>query len=126
MLNVLIVDDDASIREMISIALRSKYKVDSFSSGENALIACSEKDYDIAFTDVSMPHMDGIEFSHKMSIVSPKTRIVFVTGLPDSVPKDNPSKVIAKPFVLKEIMNECDELLREMQESDTDVFEVAE
>jgi len=126
MLNILIVDDEATIREMISNSLRSKYKVDNFASGENALIACAEKDYDIAFVDVSMPHMDGIEFSQKMSIVSPKTRIVFVTGLPDSVPKNNPNKVIEKPFTLKEIVGECESMLREMQESDTDVFEVAE
>ena len=46
----------------------------------NALEICRNNDIYIAFLDIDMPQMNGIEFSKKLSEISPTTNIVFVTG----------------------------------------------
>src|SRR5207248_144979 len=67
-LRVLIVDDNAVAREILQEPLSAvASRVDSVSSGEEALAAVREKDpaepYDIVFMDWRMPGMDGLETS---------------------------------------------------------------
>jgi two-component system, sensor histidine kinase and response regulator len=67
-LRVLIVDDNAVAREILQEPLSAvANRVDSVSSGQEALAAVKEKDpaepYDIVFMDWRMPGMDGLETS---------------------------------------------------------------
>ena len=59
---VLIVDDDLSMRQMVSILLkRSGYTVEAVASGEEALAAVEGDWPDLVITDLNMPGMNGIE-----------------------------------------------------------------
>jgi two-component system response regulator PilR (NtrC family) len=59
---VLIVDDDLSMRQMVSILLkRSGYSVEVAASGEEALGAIENDWPDLVITDLNMPGMNGID-----------------------------------------------------------------
>ena len=57
-------------------------EVMTFSLPAAALKAVEEQKRlpDIAFIDIEMPHMNGLEFAVRLKTLSPGTRIVFVTG----------------------------------------------
>ncbi len=61
-LNVLIVDDDESIRDMLSIVLKDEnYNVLTAEDGKKALIHLKKNKINLVISDIKMPDMDGIE-----------------------------------------------------------------
>lgn len=59
---VLIVDDSATMRQMVSFTLRNAaYEVIEAEHGEEALTRMAEHTFDLIVTDLNMPVMDGIE-----------------------------------------------------------------
>ena len=38
------------------------------------------KDIDVAFVDIDMPGMDGVQFAHELKLINPKINIIFATG----------------------------------------------
>ena len=58
---ILIVDDSASIRQMLSFTLKSAgYEVDEAVDGKDGLGKAQRKTYNLVFTDQNMPNMDGL------------------------------------------------------------------
>jgi len=59
--NVLIVDDEESMRHLLAVILRDRgYEVRAVSNGEDALKELAARDYDLVLSDVRMPRMDGL------------------------------------------------------------------
>lgn len=58
---ILIVDDSASIRQMLSFTLKAAgYAVDEAVDGKDGLGKAQSKAYNLVFTDQNMPNMDGL------------------------------------------------------------------
>ena len=77
---ILIVDDDAGVRESLEELLRLEdYQADSTGSGEEALEALSEG-FDLVLLDIKMPGIDGVEVMHEIRKYHPDTRIIIITG----------------------------------------------
>lgn len=61
---ILIVDDSASLRQVVSIALRGEgYEVLEAANGKEALAKLDGKKINLIISDVNMPVMDGITFA---------------------------------------------------------------
>ena len=59
----LVCDDMAMNRNLIAMCLSSKgYAVEMAEDGLKGLNLCKTKKYDLVFTDIEMPNMNGIEF----------------------------------------------------------------
>lgn len=59
---ILVVDDQAEIREMTSMILANAgYTVDAAGSGPDALCRLRDEPYDLVLLDINMPGMDGWE-----------------------------------------------------------------
>ena len=59
--SILIVDDSASIRQMLGFTLRAAgYEVDEAVDGRDGLGKAQRKSYQLVFTDQNMPNMDGL------------------------------------------------------------------
>ena len=68
---ILLVDDDESVRSSLSqILSNAGYDVTSASSGEEALNCASKENYDLLLTDLKMPEMDGLELIKKLDDTS--------------------------------------------------------
>jgi len=62
--NLLVVDDSRMVRKIISVSLRHEKRIKLYeaASGLEALDKLIEADFDLIFTDINMPNMDGLEF----------------------------------------------------------------
>lgn len=112
---VLVVDDEATIRELLSeILSRAGCIVDMAENGRHALKMLRRGDppgrpyYDLIVSDVNMPEMDGISFYRALSENLPemKGRVLFVTGNSTreviSFFKEHGCKYIEKPNLFGE------------------------
>ena len=61
--NIMIVDDSASLRQVVSIALKSAgYDVTEACDGKDALTKLDGRKLHLIISDVNMPNLDGIGF----------------------------------------------------------------
>jgi two-component system chemotaxis response regulator CheY len=66
---ILVVDDQESVRKLVSIIVRSAgYHVIEAVDGEDALIQVAGKNIDMVITDLRMPKMDGVEFVRRLRL----------------------------------------------------------
>ena len=75
-----------------------------------------EEPFTLLLTDIVMPLMDGIELARRASEIDPELKIMFITGFAAvTLNTDNEApaeaKVLSKPFHLKDLVDQIDELL---------------
>jgi two-component system, chemotaxis family, chemotaxis protein CheY len=64
---ILVVDDSASVRQVVGLALRGAgYTVVEASDGKDALNKLDGQKFNLVISDVNMPNMDGISFLKEM------------------------------------------------------------
>lgn len=64
---IMVVDDSASIRQVVSIALKGAgYQVIEAVDGKDALAKLDGQKINLVISDVNMPNMDGITFVKEM------------------------------------------------------------
>jgi CheY-like chemotaxis protein/anti-sigma regulatory factor (Ser/Thr protein kinase) len=102
-LSILVVDDEEAVRETLAEMLKALgHDVKVADGGRSAMSALEAGRFDLVFTDLSMPEMDGWEVAREVRRRSPQTRIVVVTGYgrdASPTPADAPADiVIGKPF----------------------------
>lgn len=79
--NILVVDDDMSVRTTFSSVLRQEgYRVTAVKNGYEAIKAIDKDSFDLALVDLGMPGMDGIEVLEKIKTRRPQTRVIIFTG----------------------------------------------
>ncbi|MEA3315608.1 MAG: response regulator [Campylobacterota bacterium] len=102
--SVMHVDDEQDIQDIIKYILEPKVKDIYFASnGKEALEIYDKHKPDIVLSDISMPHMNGLDMSKKIKEQNPNTPIVLFTSFDNSdYLKDaintGIDKYIAKPF----------------------------
>ena len=78
---ILVIDDDAVVGRSFDRVLSGKgYDVNVALSGEEALETMNESDFDVVFTDIRMPGMDGLEVAERIKARCPWTPVVVITG----------------------------------------------
>lgn len=79
--NVLIVDDEASIRQSLSGALKDEgYKVTLAASGKEAIEALRADRPDVVMLDIWMPEMDGLEVLKQVKSEWPDQIVIMMSG----------------------------------------------
>ena len=81
MARVLVVDDEAGIREFLSEALADDdHEVAVAASGEAAWARLEREGFDLVLTDLSMPGMDGLSLLRKIREAQPEVEVVVITA----------------------------------------------
>jgi len=119
MFKILVVDDEAPIRDMLSDALRIfGYEADTAPDGPSALEKLRTSRFDMILSDINMPHMTGFELLRKVETAYPDVKRVLMTAynLDDymrMVRDHNVGNVITKtvPLNFKEIREILNSLL---------------
>ena len=79
--SILIVDDEAGIRDSLSSILREEgYLVEAVSSGEECLAHLARQQMDLVLLDVWLPKMDGLETLERMRQVGHFPMVVMISG----------------------------------------------
>lgn len=80
-LSILVVDDELSVRDSLTKWFREYgYNVDSSGSANDALRKVLPGKWDIAFLDIKLPGMDGIELNRKLKEIDPNLTTVMITA----------------------------------------------
>lgn len=118
---VLVVDDDAAIRQMFLTLLRRKgYAVESAHDGDEGLSLIRGGDYDTVILDLMMPRTSGFELLDILELENPAAmqRIIVTTGASRNDLRNLDSSrifaLIRKPFDIHELLQkvgECSEKL---------------
>ena len=97
---VLIVDDDASVRETVAEMVGSLgFSVIAAESGPRALeLLAAEPRIDLVITDFAMPELNGAEVARRVRQARPGLPIIFVTGFADIESLRGEEWVLQKPF----------------------------
>lgn len=78
---VLVVDDEASIRELLSKTLAlEKYEVDTAADGPSALDRMRVSAYDLLIADLKMPGMDGLTLIRQAKRIKADLPVIIITG----------------------------------------------
>ena len=113
---ILLAEDDDAMRTYLKRALdNAGYIVDSVDRGTKAVPLLEKGDYDLLLSDIVMPEMDGIELAQRCNEISPKTKVMFITGFAAVTLKasaEQPhAKVLSKPFHLRDLVFEVERVL---------------
>lgn len=115
---VMVVDDDAEMRQYIKNEMSEWYKVDTFTNGLEALDTLLKDHYDIVVSDVMMPEMDGVTLLKKIKTNSRINDIpvILLTSKADVADrlegfKKGADAFLAKPFNMSELHILTDNLI---------------
>ena len=103
--SILVVDDEPSITETLSIILsRHGYQVRSAHSAEEAIETIAAWEPDLAILDVNLPQMNGIDLALVLRANRPACRLVLFSGHPstqalmeEAAKKGNVFEILSKP-----------------------------
>lgn len=109
MASILVVDDELSMREFLSIFLEKQgYTVLSAENGEKALKMAQEEHFDLAISDIRMPGMSGLELLSRLKPLQPDIAFILITAFAspeDAViaMKNGAFDYLTKPFNVDEV-----------------------
>nr|WP_269751196.1 response regulator [Acuticoccus mangrovi] len=113
----MLAEDDDDMKRFLTRALeRAGYEVTAVNDGQAAYERLREEPFSLLLTDIVMPEMNGIELARKAARLDPDLRVMFITGFA-AVALDGEhgaprgSKVLSKPFHLRELVREVGRML---------------
>lgn len=120
---VLVVDDDAVVGHSINRVLTGQgYEVRETVSGMEALEALGHQHYDMVFTDIRMPGMDGLDMASRMKKNYPEMPVVVITGYGTEASEKKATDLglagfLRKPLSPDTIIENAERVLRERDET---------
>jgi len=120
---VLVVDDDAVVGHSINRVLTGQgYQVQEAVSGSEALEALGNQRYDMVFTDIRMPGMDGLDMAARMKKSYPEMPVVVITGYGTEANEKQANALgvagfLRKPLSPDTIIENAERVLRERDET---------
>jgi two-component system OmpR family response regulator len=117
-INVLVVDDEAVLAEMVSMALRYEgWTISTAGDGSSAIATARAQRPDVVVLDVMLPDMSGLDVLHKLREENPQLPVLLLTAK-DAV-EDRIAGLTAggddyvtKPFSIEEVVLRLRALLR--------------
>ena len=120
MIRILLAEDDEAMRAYLSRALENAgYEVYAVDRGTIALPLLEDGEFDLLLSDIVMPEMDGIELAQRCAEVSPRTKVMFITGFAAVSLRPNreapQAKILSKPFHLRDLVLEVERMFEDAQ-----------
>ena len=131
---IVVVDDEPSIRELVSVSLHfSGFDVKTASNGTEAIDVITQTNPDIVVLDVMLPDIDGFTVTRRIRQQGVEAPVLFLTARDDTQDKVMGLTVggddyVTKPFSLEEVVARIRAILRRTKEQveDDPVIRVAD
>ncbi len=107
--NILVVDDERSMREVLDIFLKNEgHNVTTAEDGKAAIEAIQKDIFDLVITDLKMPKVSGLDLLKSVKEISPNTIVVIITAFGTTESAVEAMKLgafdyIQKPFKMDDI-----------------------
>lgn len=107
-MRILVVDDEAIIRHLLTDVLKDdQHQVVAVENGKEAVEKVKEASFDLVFSDIHMPVLNGLETIKRIRSLDKKILIVMMDSFPDLLSElaqeEGAITCMHKPFELKEI-----------------------
>jgi DNA-binding NtrC family response regulator len=115
---VLVVDDEASIRDLLSKTLAlAEYDVDTAADASTALGRVRASDYDLLIADLRMPGMDGLTLIRQVKRIRAELPVIIITGFSTESSAIEAVNLgvagyLRKPFRVPEVLEAAKKALR--------------
>ncbi len=113
-MNILAVEDERLNLLTILDCLKEaspQSNINGFSNGEEALLYAKDNNIDVAFLDIELGTMSGLDLALKLKEINGKTNIIFVTGYSDYM--GNAFSMHASGYILKPVTT--DQIIEELK-----------
>ena len=108
---ILVVDDEAIVRDSIGDWLRTAgYQVETAETGEEALEMVEKKEYSILILDVRLPGKSGIQVLREVKASKPHIKSIIITAFPSEGLADEAMRLGAVDYLIKPVL--CENLER--------------
>jgi two-component system cell cycle response regulator CpdR len=116
MANILLAEDDQSMRRFLKRALeKAGHEVLAVGDGLEALEVMEPGRFNLLLADIVMPGMDGIELARRARKTCPELPVMFITGFAAVALRARKefgeTRVLSKPFHLRDLVAEVEKLL---------------
>ena len=121
---ILVVDDEAGVRELLGDALRiAGFDTATAQDGMSALTAIRNKKPDLLIIDINMPLMDGFELVERLRSMGDNTPALMLSARADRIDVTRgltlgADDYVTKPFGLEELLLRVKAILRRSQISE--------
>lgn len=106
---VLVVEDDASIREALCDVLRlAGHDAEGAEHGRAGIAAIDRQVPDVILLDLRMPVMNGVEFLREVTPRKLPCRIIVLTANPQDLPAGTNLPMLAKPYDVERLLRVID------------------
>jgi DNA-binding NtrC family response regulator len=118
---LLVIDDDESVRKVLSAALEDEgYEVDTAETGKKAIEMSKKGFYNVALIDIRLPDMEGTRLLSELRDTTPKMRKVIVTGYPSlqnaiEAVKRGANDYVVKPFKMESVLETVAKQIKEQK-----------
>ena len=118
-LRIFIVDDDVDFAEALAEIIKAEgYDVECAHTGAEAVARFRENDFDIAFMDVKLPDMNGVESLFEIRRLKPDAKVMMMTGfsveeLLQQAVEGGAFGVLHKPFEPTELLAAIEAMITE-------------
>lgn len=115
MANILLAEDDSSMRQFLAAALeKAGHGVSACVDGLAALALLEQEGaaFDLLLTDIVMPGLDGIELSYRARKLFPDIKVLYISGFTGTDGADPKSAMLSKPFHLSQLIMHVERLLQ--------------
>ena len=109
MKQILIADDDLSMRQALAESLEScGFEVETAENGADALLKFQKNKFEVVVTDMRMPKMTGMDVLRGIKKISPQTPVILITAYGTvktavEAMKEGAAEFIMKPFSLDDL-----------------------
>lgn len=120
-LSVLIVEDEAPLRESFEYLLQNLFaEVGTAEDGQDALNKMELRDYDIVLTDLSMPRMSGLRLVDRIRERSQTQVVIVISAHDDEEFADALApfgvKLLSKPLEMKDLFETLEPICLQLQQ----------
>ncbi len=112
--SILIIDDEAVVRESLRDSLKDTHSVSIAETGEEALNLISKKDFDILIVDMRLPGKSGLDVIKEVRNINPYIRSIVITAYPSVELSVQAMKLGAVDFIVKPVhIDDLEKLIEE-------------
>ena len=119
---ILVIDDDESICENLSSALKDEgFAVDTAENGQKAIAMSHANFYNLAIVDWRLPDIEGTKLLDELKETTPKMAKIMLTGYPSmsnavEAVNNRADSFLVKPVRFEKLLEKIKELLKRQEE----------